>query len=224
MASPSTAPAMRVSPRRSTPPATASTPTTFAATGPKARRGRPRPFRRRRGMGQGRRRPLDPEPPDRRRAAGRADRLPRPFAGLVPGARVHRRAFGRAGRRRPFRLERQAAGDCDARAADRARRAPALRQARQKPAHLPDVVRRLQQAVQASAHRLRLAVARREGSRRLCRRSALRLSVHDPARDRRARRAAPRHRPGEPRLRSARTCRSTSSPASAIRSAPTSRA
>ena len=31
-------------------------------------------------------RPLEPEPPDRRRAAGRSNRLPRPFAGLVPRA------------------------------------------------------------------------------------------------------------------------------------------
>ena len=46
--------------------------------------------------------------------AGDADHLPRPFAGLVPRARVHRQAFGRAGRRRPFGLERQAAGDRDA--------------------------------------------------------------------------------------------------------------
>ena len=54
------------------------------------RAGRPWPFRRRGRLGQGRRRPLGHEPPDRRRAAGRPDRLPRPFAGLVsrPGLRL----------------------------------------------------------------------------------------------------------------------------------------
>src|ERR1700733_745047 len=148
-------------------------------------------------MGQGRRRPMEPEPPDRRRAAGRSNRLPRPFARLVPWARVHRQAFGRAGRRCAFGIERQAADDRDAGAAYRPGGARAAREARQKRPHLSTLVRRIQQAVQACAHRLRLALARREGSRRVRRRSALRLSVHNPTRDRRARRAPPRHEPKE---------------------------
>ena len=108
--------------------------------------------------------------------------------------------------------------------ADRPRGAPAARQARQKRPHLSDVVRRIQQAVQACAHRLRLALARREGSRRFRRRSALRLSFHDPTRDRRARRAPATSRAERASPRSARICRSTSSPASATPSAPTSKA
>ena len=160
---------------------------------------RPRPFRRRGRLGQGGRRPLDPQPPDRGRAAGNANRLARPFAGLVPRPRVYRRPFRRARWRRPFGLERQAADDRDARAPHRPRGAAALGQAGQKRPRLPNVVRRLQQAVQARAHPVRLAVARREGGRRLCRRSPLRLSVHDPARNRRARRTPPCHEPREPR-------------------------
>src|ERR1700679_28593 len=65
-----------------------------------------------------------------------------------------------------------APGDRAAGAADRPRGAPAARQARQEQPHLSDVVRRVQQAVQARAHRLRLALARRKASRRLRRRSA----------------------------------------------------
>ncbi len=185
---------------------------------------RSRPFRRRRRLGQGRRRPLDLEPPDRRRAAGNANRLPRPFAGLVPRPRVYRRTFRRAGRRRPFGLERQAADDRDA----RARSSPARSGCAWASAARATPSSRCGSATSTSRSSprapLRLAVARREGGRRLCRRSALRLSVHDPARDRRARRTPPRHEPREPRRESARTCPSTSSPASAIRSGPTSRA
>ena len=51
------------------------------------------------------------QPPDRRRAARRPDRLSRPFDGLVPRATVRRRTFRRARRRRLFRLERQTAAD-----------------------------------------------------------------------------------------------------------------
>ena len=51
----------------------------------------------------------------------------------------------------------------------------------------------------------------------------LRLPLHHPARHRRARRASPRDSPPASR-RSARICRSTCSPGSAIRSAPTFRA
>ena len=155
---------------------------------------------------------------------GRSNRLPRPLARLVPRARIHRQAFGRAGRRGAIGIERQAAGDRDARAADRPRGAPAARQARQERPHLSALVRRIQQAIQACAHRLRLALARREGGRRFRRRSALRLSIHDPARDRRARRAPPTSRAERASPRSARICRSTSSPASATPSAPTSKA
>jgi alpha-beta hydrolase superfamily lysophospholipase len=46
-----------------------------------------------------------------------------------------------------FGLERQAAADRDPGSLDRARREAATRQARQEPAHLPDAVRRVQQAV-----------------------------------------------------------------------------
>ena len=52
----------------------------------------------------------------------------------------------------------------------------------------------------------------------------LRLSVHHPARHRRPRRAPLAVEPAKPRAASARICRSTSFPASAIRSGPTSRA
>ena len=63
-----------------------------------------------------------------------------------------------------------------------------------------------------------------KAGRRLRRRSALRLPLHDPARDRRARRAPVRHEPKEPRRDPQGYGRSTSSPASATLSAPTSRA
>ena len=79
-----------------------STPSTCAGMG-RLRSRRSRPFRRRGRLGEMRRRPLDLQPPDRRRAAGRPDRPPRPFDGLVPRPGVRRRAFGRAGRRRSIR-------------------------------------------------------------------------------------------------------------------------
>ncbi len=149
--------------------------------GPKAARRRSRPFRRRGRLGQGRRRPLDFEPADRRRATRRPHHLPRPFAGLVPWPWVHRQALRRAGRRRPLGLERQAADDRGAGAADRPRGAAAARQARQERPHLSVVVRRVQQAVQARAHALRLALARREGGRRLRRRSRSAASPSRPS-------------------------------------------
>ena len=175
-------------------------------------------------MGQGRRRSLDDEPADRQGAARAADHLPRPFAGLVPRPRIRRRAFGCACRRRLFRLERQAAGDCDARAPDRARGAAQARQARQEPAHRPDVVRRLQQAVSAGAHRSST------GSRATRTKSTPMSPI--PTAVSRSRTSSPStcstRRPASLRQSvwraSARTCRSTFFPASAIRSAPTSRA
>ena len=51
----------------------------------------------------------------------------------------------------------------------------------------------------AGAHRFRLAFARPGRGRRLCRRSALRLSLHDAARDRPSRRSARSPRRGEAR-------------------------
>ena len=159
-ASPSTAPATRGSPPRSTPRAMRSTPSTCAATGPAAPADLGH-FADADGWAKGRRRPLDLN----RLIAAEQPGVPIVFLGHSMGSflgrTVRRRAFGRARRRRLFGLERQAAADRDARSPDRARRAAAARQARQERAPQPDDVRRLQQAVRAGAHRLRLAVARR---------------------------------------------------------------
>ena len=126
---------------------------------------------------------------DRRRAARSADRVPRPFDGLVHRPAVRRRASealagavfsGSNGKPPPIAA---------ARAAHRAGRA-LRRPPRPERAPQQMMFGELQQAVRAGAHNVRLALARPRGSRRLCRRSALRLSRHQPARDRPPRRAA----------------------------------
>ena len=112
--------------------------------------------------------------------------------------------------------------------ADRAQarrvRALAPRPARQQQAGRSAAFRRTQQAVQARAHAVRLAFARRGRGRQIYRRSALRLRrqpINSPSTCSRRSATSPRRR--SPRA-SRRACRFTSSAARAIPSAPNCKA
>ena len=181
MASPSTAAATRVSPPRSTPQATPFTPTIIAATG-QGRAGAD--------LGHF----ADEGGWDKvvgdlwtlnRRIAAEQPGAPIIFLGHSLGSFLGRSFIAEHSDALAGAALSGSSGKPPAIAtlgpADRPRGAAAAGQARQERAHLPDVVRRLQQAVQARAHRLRLAVARREGGRRLRRRSAAAASRSRPS-------------------------------------------
>ena len=134
------------------------------------------------GWAQGSRRSLGAQPANRQGSAARADRASRPFDGLVHGASASS----------PSAARRWPAASCPARTARRGRssalgrlvaRVERMRVGpRGKSALLEaDDVRRLQQEVRAQSHRIRLAVARPGGGRRIHRRSLVRLCRFRPS-------------------------------------------
>ena len=176
-ASPSTAPATRGSPARSTRPATGSTPATCAAMGPPRAPADLGHF----ADADGWAKCVGDLWTFNRLIAAEQPGVPIVFlghsTGLVDRPAVRLRTQRGARRRRLFRLERQAAAARRARPA----RSPAPngcgRASAARAGSSIRCVRRLQQALRARAHQVRLALARSGGSRRLCRRSALRLRV-----------------------------------------------
>ena len=115
------------------------------------------------------------QPPHRRRPSGPADRPARSLARLVHGAIFHQRTRRRACRRGALGLERQAAADRADRAIAGAAGAAPSRATRPQPGDAGAVLRRVQQAVQAGAHAVRLAVARHRRSRQIHRRPVVRF-------------------------------------------------